>query len=258
MIVRGVRDLGVNRGATGSHAILCDDGKTYVVKFAGQAKAAVNEFVGQALAEAAGLPVPIASLVEVSADLVVGSSDMKYRGIAPGLHQGSEIVHDSFDLDVWRERSSHGGTELVNAGVLPGTICHDNWILTSDRDRADNHLVKYVDGGGMYLMVDFTHGFTGPYWTADSLEQASYLRALVPAHPLVADAVTGPASFQPTLKKIEALTDSQIEAVVRAIPRSWGLTDEDGGCLVDFLELRRGLLRSVLTENKSSFPNWVD
>ena len=255
---RGLKDLGVNRGATGSHVILCDDGKTYVVKFAGPAKAALNEFVGQALAELVGLPVPGASLVEVDADLVAGSSDMRYRGIAPGLHQGSEMVPDCFDLDGWLDRSSQGGANLANADALPGTICHDNWILTGDRYRADNHLVQRLDGGFRYLMLDFTHGFTGPYWTADTLEQASYIRTLVPAHPLVADAVKGSGSFQPTLGRIEALKDSQIEAVVDAIPRSWGLTDEEGECLIYFLELRRGLLSSVLTSNRSSFANWAD
>jgi hypothetical protein len=255
--VTGVKDIGVNRGATGSHIILCDDGKTYVVKFAGRTKAAVNEFVGQALAKAVGLPVPSASLVKVSADLIASSSDMRYRTIAPGMHQGSEMVPDSFDLDEWRDHFSHGSVKLDNAGALPGAICHDNWILTGDRERADNHLVQPVGGGFRYTMLDFTHGFTGPYWTADSLEQASYLRALVPAHPLVADAVTGPESFQPTLERIEALGDSEIEAVVGAIPRSWGLTEEESECLVSFLELRRGLLRSVLASGKSSFPNWV-
>ncbi len=257
-VVRGIKDLGVNRGATGSHIIECDDAKTYVVKFAGQSKATVNEYVGQAMARAVGLPVPPASLVEVSADLIAGSSDMTYRAIVPGLHQGSEMVLDSFGLDGWRDLLSHGAAKLDNAWMLPGTICHDNWILTGDRDRADNHLIQRVGGGFTYLMLDFTHGFTGPYWSADSLEQASYLRTLVPAHPFVTEAVTGPASLQPTLEMIEALSDSQIEAVVGAIPPSWGLTEEENGCLVRFLELRRGLLSGVLTANKTSFPGWVD
>jgi hypothetical protein len=257
-VVKGVKDLGANRGATGSHIIQCDDGKTYVVKFAGQTKVAVNEFVGQALAAAVGLPVPGASLVEVSSELVASSSDMRYRAIAPGLHQGSEMVPDSLDLDGWRDRSSSEGTKLVNDWALPAAICHDNWILTVDRDRSDNHLVQFLDGGFRYLLLDFTHGFTGPSWTADSLEQASYLRRLVPVHPVMAGAVTGPASIRPTLERIEALGDPQIEAIVGDVPPSWGLTEEEGECLVNFLKLRRGLLRSVLAANKRSFPNWVD
>jgi hypothetical protein len=107
-------------------------------------------------------------------------------------------------------------------------------------------------------MVDFTHGFTGPSWTADSIEQGSYLRILMPTHPVAAEAVTGFASFRPTLERIEALGDSEIEEVVAAVPRPWGVTEEESLCLINFLELRRGLIRSVLTSNRASFPNWGD
>jgi hypothetical protein len=254
--VRGVRDLGVNKGATGSHMIECDDGKTYIVKFAGRSKAAVNEFLGQTLASDVGLPVPVASLVEVGADLVAGSADMRYRAIAPGPHQGSEMVRRAFDLGEWERRPSYERQSLTNLGSLPGTICHDNWILTTDRDRADNHLSAPVEGGLSYLMVDFTHAFTGPTWTVDTLEQGSYFRTLVPTHPFIADQVRGMASFEPTLERIETLSDKEIEDVVAATPDSWGVTEEEKLCLVGFLELRRGLLRSILTSNSTAFPNW--
>ncbi len=248
----------MNKGATGSHIIECDDGKTYVVKFAGRSKAAVNEFLGQALASQVGLPVPAASLVEVGADLVAGSADMRYRNIAPGLHQGSEMVRRSFDLSEWERRLSSERQPLTNLGSLAHTICHDNWILTTDRDRADNHLFAPVEGELSYLMVDFTHAFTGPSWTVDTLEQGSYLRTLVPIHPLIADQVRGIASFEPTLERIETLSDKEVEDAVTAIPDSWGVTPEERLCLVGFLELRRGLLRTILTSNSAAFPNWSD
>jgi hypothetical protein len=257
-VVNGIRDLGVIKGATGPHIIECDDGKKYVVKFADRTKTAVNEFVGHALAKAVGLPVPSSSFVELSPDLIARSRDMTYRAISAGLHQGSELVPDVLDFDQFGQRKLREGVGLSNPEVLPGTICHDNWVLTRDRDRGDNHLVQPVDGRFSYLMVDFTHGFTGPSWTADSIEQGSYLRILMPTHPVAAEAVTGFASFRPTLERIEALGDSEIEEVVAAVPRPWGVTEEESLCLINFLELRRGLIRSVLTSNRASFPNWGD
>lgn len=257
-VVKGIKDLGVTKGATGPHVIECDDGRSYVVKFADGTKASINEFVGHALAKAVGLPVPNGAFVDVDAGLIATSPNMSHRGIKPGRHQGSELIPLVLDFDQFGRRQLQDGVRLDNPEVLPGTICHDNWILTRDRDRADNHLVQFVDGRFKYLMVDFTHGFTGPKWTADSIEQGSYVRVLMPTLPPVANAVTGMASFRPTLDRIEGLGDSDIEEVVAAVPEEWGLTEEDGLCLVDFLKLRRGLIKGVLASSRSSFPNWTD
>ena len=114
------------------------------------------------------------------------------------------------------------GLGLANFEVLPGTICHDNWVLTRDRERSDNHLVRSLDGRWMYVMIDFTHGFTGPDWTADALEQGSYLRVWMPTHRIVAGAVRGLDSLRPTLDRIEAVTDTEIEDVLASMPKFGG------------------------------------
>ncbi len=256
-VVRAVRDVGVNRGASGPHFMECDDGLTYLVKFSGSSRAAVNEFVGQALARAVALPTPNSALVELSAEVIVHSSDLKNRSIQPGLHQGSEVIANSSDLSALEQRKRRLDEELVNAEVLPGTVCMDNWILTEDRDRPENHLIQAVPGGFRYYMVDFTHSFTGPNWTADSLDQGSFERVLVPTEPQVTASIRGLHSLESTLKRIEALGDSRIEETVAAIPGTWSVDTEERDVMVRFLELRRGLLRSVLTSNSSRFPNWV-
>jgi hypothetical protein len=256
-VVRAVRDIGVNRGATGPHVMECDDGLTYLVKFSGGSKAAVNEFVGQTLARAISLPTPNSALVDLSEDVIGHSGDLRNRAIQPGLHQGSEVVANASDLSELEMRHRRLDEELVNVEVLPGTVCLDNWILTEDRDRAENHLIQAVPGGFRYYMVDFTHSFTGPKWTADSLDQGSFVRVLVPSVPQVTASISGPHSFESTLKRIEALGDWRIEETVAAIPGAWGVSEEERTVLVRFLELRRGLLRSVLTSNAGRFPNWV-
>ena len=258
-IVNAVRDVGVTKGATGPHFMECDDGMTYLVKFySGGSKVAVNEHLGHSLARAVTLPSPRGVLVEVSAEMIAHSGDMRNRGISPGLHQGSEAVPNSSDLAGFESRHGRLDEELVNAEVLPGTICLDNWILTEDRDRAENHLLQAVPGGFRYHMVDFTHSFTGTNWTVDSLEQGSYLRVLMPTLPQVAESVRGLASLESTLRKIEKVQDSALEEVVAAIPAAWNVNPEERVMLVSFLELRRGLLRSVLTSNKDRFTNWAD
>lgn len=256
-LVKAVRDIGVNRGATGPHFMECDDGLTYLVKFSGGSRAAVNEFIGQTLARAVVLPTPNSALVDLSAELIAHSSDLRNRAIPPGLHQGSEVVANSSDLSELERRHRRLDEELVNAEVLPGTVCLDNWLLTEDRDRVENHLIQAVPGGFRYYMVDFTHSFTGPNWTADSLDQGSFVRILVPTEPQVAASVRGLHSLESMMKRIEAVGDTKIEETVAAIPGAWSVSEEERQVLVRFLELRRGLLRGVLTSNASRFPNWI-
>lgn len=117
-------------------------------------------------------------------------------------------------------------------------------------------MIERADGRLTYLMVDFSHGFTGVNWTADSVEQGSYLRGPMAVHPLVAATVTGHESFQPTLERIEALGDSEVERILASVPERWGLTEEEAACLSGFIEVRRGLLRSILASTKGTFPNW--
>gem|GEM_PF-5877757 len=255
-VVRAVRDIGVNKGATGPHFMECDDGLTYLVKFSGGSRAAVNEFIGQTLARAVALPTPNSALVDLSAEVIAHSSDLRNRAILPGLHQGSEVIANSSDLSELERRHGKLDEELVNVEVLPGTVCLDNWILTEDRDRAENHLIQAVPGGFRYYMVDFTHSFTGPTWTADSLDQGSFVRTLVPTEPQLAASIRGLHSVESTLKRIETVGDSKIEEIIASIPGAWSVSGEEREILVRFIELRRSLLRSVLTSNASRFPNW--
>ena len=236
----------------------CDDGLTYVVKFSGGSRVAVNEHLGQSLASAVSLPSPRSALVEVSEEMISHSSDLRNRGIAAGQHQGSEFVANSSDLAGLESRLGRLDEELVNSEVIPGTICLDNWILTEDRDRPENHLLQAVPGGFRYYVVDFTHSFTGPNWTADSLEQGSFMRVLMPVLPEMATFVRGASSLESTLRKVEKVSDSLVEEIVASIPEGWNVTAEERLTMVKFLEFRRGLLRSVLASNRSRFPNWSE
>jgi hypothetical protein len=234
----------------------CDDGFTYVVKFAGDSRVAVNEYLGQTLAFTLGLPVPRGAFVELGPETVAHSKDLANRAIEPGVHQGSQLVANASDLSGFGGRE--GGLEeaLVNSEALAGTVCLDNWILTSDRDRPENHLVQAVPGGFRYYLVDFTHSFTGPRWTLDTLDEGSFLRVLMPVLPPIAAAVKGQASFESTLRRIESFTDDEIQRAVRSIPTPWKVDEEERVQLGSFLQVRRGILRSVLASNRQSFPSW--
>ena len=252
--VRAVRDNGMTKGATGPHIMECDDGKTYIVKFAGIDKSAINEFVGQTLARAVGLPVPDSAFVEVGEDVVSSAKDLTGRKVYAGIHHGSEMVPRAMELGQFLRQ--HPGGLVGNIASLPQTICHDNWVLVRDRERDDNHLFAPADGVFRYVMVDFSHGFTGQGWTADTIEQGTYDRVPVPVHTVLAGLVRGVESFEPVLSRIESLPDSVIDEALSAVPSAWALNPEETGCLAGFLQLRRSMLRGILLSGKGAFPNW--
>lgn len=257
-VVGAVEDMGMIKGATGPHVMRCADDKTYLVKFAAGNKAAINELVGWALAGTIGLPVPEAVLVDVSMDIISGSPHLVNGGIAPGVHFGSQMLPDALDMGQFIRKMQQTALVLENEEFIPQSVCHDNWVLTNDRERDDNHLFYQTDGVFRYEMVDFSHSFTGMNWTADTIEQGTYVRTIVPAHPIVANMVTGMLSFLPTLERLESVEDSEVEAAVNLVPKSWAITDEERFCLLEFLLMRRGLVKSIIASGKGAFPNWTD
>jgi len=82
------------------------------------------------------------------------------------------------------------------------------------------------------------------------------VRTLVPTEPQVAASIRGLHSLESALKRIETVGVSRIEEIVASIPGAWSVGAEDREIMVRFVEMRRGLLRSVLTSNAGSFPNW--
>lgn len=254
--VRAVADLGILKGATGARIVEGADGKTYVMKFAGRDRAAVNELIGQALARSVGLPAPESVFVEVTEQFAAGLPHVASGPVSPGIHHGSELISGAMDMSQFGRRQLNPGELLLNPEALLASVCHDNWVLTKDRDRDDNHLIYPVAGGFRYSMVDFSHCFTGTAWTADSVEQGTFLRVLMPVHPIIAELVRGAGAFSLTLDRIEGCGDSDIHEVVSAVPESWGVSDEERSCLEGFLQVRRGLVRSILDANASVFPNW--
>ena len=70
-IVRGTKDLGLVRGATGAHFVECDDGTgPYLVKFADSSRAVTNDFLGTlSAAQLIGLARPDNTLVAIGQEL---------------------------------------------------------------------------------------------------------------------------------------------------------------------------------------------
>ena len=75
--------------------------------------------------------------------------------------------------------------------------------------------------------------------------------------------VTGWASFEPWLSRLEALDDAKLWAVAEAVPPEWyGGDTEEVERLMERLGGRRGRVRELIgafrDSNREPFPNWAE
>ena len=106
-------------------------------------------------------------------------------------------------------------------------------------------------------MIDHGYLFDGPHWDfVDSPLQGLYHRKLV------YDSVTGLASFDPWIARIEAMPDSVADEAVRQMPSEWIGGDHDALChLLEKLWRRKkrtgDLLLASAKTRSAPFANWT-
>lgn len=250
--VAAVRDLRKLAGETGGHIMECDDGRAYLVKFKDRTRTVINEHVGHSIARMLDLPVPEGRLVSVGPDLIQGSSDLRVRGIAPGIHHGS----------VWLEgcepiRSIEPRPVLANERSLPGMLVLDNFVLNWDRSNFGNNLtVRGPQGTLEYVSVDFGEILAGPRWTLATMEAVKATSQPVPTFRLLALSVTGMDSFSPWLEMVESFPSQGVEELLSRVPVSWEIGRAEREAISDLLMTRRGLVRGVLESGRPRFHNW--
>lgn len=146
-----------------------NDGKHYVVKFQGNPQGSsvlANEMLAANLAEALGLPVPAAKIVELPLALREALHFETPNGrepIRPGLHLGSPLVITSLEgrsYDFLPRSFQH----LVrNPEYLVGIQLFDLW--TGNRDIRQSIYWKYSnDKKYNVTFIDNGHSFGGPEW----------------------------------------------------------------------------------------------
>jgi hypothetical protein len=256
-------DLGKLKGASASHYFACNNGQVYVVKFnlGGQDHTAVNELLCCLLASELHLPAPHTALVHVSEQLISVSDDLLQRKIPPGVHVGTQRINDAFDFDDPTAKNLPTGTTITNYPELPGVVVFDTWVMNSDRNNAGNNLLQNLQTeppSFKYWMVDFGHSFMGPNWSPETIVQNKGNPLLMSPFQFVANAVTGAASFEPILTRLEQFEASRIRSMTSLIPGEWGLQGDSCETLAEFLRYRQGMVRGVVLSdgNRGNFPNW--
>jgi len=257
-----LEDLGkLGKGASASHYFKCSDNRVYVVKLFEQPgnKTVANELLGFSLATELTLPVPNIVFVQIPQQLINLSEELRQRAITPRLHIGSERIENAFDFDNPMASNLPSSATIVNESDLPGVIVLDNWILNCDRNNLGNNLLQVIQSARFrYLMVDFSHCFTDPNWTEQTLIQNKLNTNMMPTFPFIGNMVRSADSFDESLSKLEGLPDGRIDSIVGMLPPDWKLTDGELQGMREFLKYREATVRNVLLDpkNRGNFPNW--
>ena len=253
------------RGGAQSQMMLGADGNLWVVKFRNNpqgARVLANELIATRLAEAAGLSVPAADTVDVSAWLIANSSEMwvdigggERALCAAGLAFGSQFVGGLMPGQVVDYLPDEKLSELRNLTEFCGMLCIDKWT-SSTNGRQAVFLRKPREK--RYRAVFIAQGFcfhANEWKFPDSPLRGVYPRNLVYEH------VTGWKSFEPWITAIEEMPPETLWRIAEQVPVEWyGGDPRELEALMEVLLKRRSRVRELITDFRESqrnpFPDW--
>ena len=254
------------RGGAQSQLMLGADGKLWVVKFQNNPqgiRVLANELIATRLAAAVGVSVPVADVVEVTDWLVANTLDMQVdlgRGVkarcAAGLQFGSQFVGGLMPGQVVDYLPEAQLEEVRNLNEFAGMLCVDKWTgncngrqaVFERRARERKYKATFIDQGFCFNAGEWTF--------PDSPLRGVYARNSVYAR------VTGWASFEPWLSRVEALGEATLWEIAEAVPPEW-YGGEPGTieALMETLLARRGRVRELIAgfrdSSREPFPNWA-
>lgn len=241
------------------------DGRLWVVKVRNNpqgARVLANELIATRLAEAAGLSVPACDVVDVSGWLIRNSPEMWVdvgRGertlCAEGLAFGSQFVGGLMPGQVVDYLPAEQMSELRNLREFAGMLCIDKWTGNSNGRQAvfarGPRERKY-----RAVFIDQGYCFHANEWRFPD----SPLRGVY-AQNVVYEGVTGWASFEPWLTRVEEMEPGVLWSIAEVVPPEWyGGDPSELEQLMEQMLKRRGRVRELITAFRDSarvpFPNW--
>ncbi|MBI1739358.1 MAG: phosphatidylinositol kinase, partial [Candidatus Koribacter versatilis] len=221
------------------------------------------EFLATKLAERVGLPVPIAEVVDVPAwlpehteelTIVLGSQAIRCEA---GLQFGSRFVVSPVEGQVFDYLPPEMLDRVRNLETFAGILALDKWTCNADGRQAA-FWRKLRERKYSASFIDQGYCFNAGEWTFPDFP----LRGVYPRNEVYAR-VSGWASFEPWLTRIERLEEDAIWRVAGEIPPQWygEAWDELEGLVRRLLE-RKAVVRELILSFRCSprrpFPEWVD
>lgn len=254
------------RGGAQAQLMRARDGHFYIVKFQNNPqhlRVLANELLASRLAERAGLPVPVAEVIDVSLWLIENTPELRieHSGNATpcsaGLQFGSRCVCDPGEGLIFDYLPESMMARVKNIATFAGMLALDKWLGNANGRQAvfwkkgqeRKYSVSFIDQG---------YCFDAGEWDfPDSALRGVYARNCVYEH------VRGWESFEPWLGRIENFDPEAIREIAGEIPPQW--TGHDWQALeklVEAIVARRSKLRELITAFRDSsrqpFPAWAE
>ena len=265
MAVLAVQAIRRMRGGAQSQLMLGADSRLWVVKFQNNPqhiRVLANELIATRLAQAIGLTVPAAEVIEVTSWLADNTPDLEMelaRGAksrcAAGLHFGSAFVGGLMPGQVLDYLPEPTLREVRNLAEFAGMLALDKWTgncngrqaVFDRRPREQRYRATFIDQGFCFNAGD---------WTFPD----AALRGLYPRNS-VYTGITGWGSFEPWLSRLEAIPPGTLWTIAEAVPPAWYGGDlATLERLVEDLLARRSRVRDLITavrlSTREPFPNW--
>jgi hypothetical protein len=265
LAVQAVQAIRRMRGGAQSQLMLGADGNLWVVKFRNNpqgSRVLANELIATRLAEAVGLTVPATDVVEVSKWLIRNSPEMwvdagrtERAPCAEGLAFGSQFVGGLMPGQVVDYLPEEQLGELRNLAEFAGMLCVDKWTGNSNgrqavfarRPRERKYRAVFIDQGFCFHANE---------WRFPDVP----LRGVYPRN-CVYESVTGWASFEPWLTRMEAMQPGVLWSIAEVVPPEWyGGNVAELEQLVELMLQRRSRVRDLITafreSSRAPFPNW--
>jgi hypothetical protein len=262
--VIAVQQIRRMRGGAQSHLMLASDNNLYVVKFRNNpqhVRVLANEFLATRLAAAIGLTVPPSEVIEVSEWLIQNTAELtiELRGGAqrcqPGLHFASRWVGGLMPGQTVDYLPQEHLLEVRNLAEFAGILALDKWTCNingrqavfqkSRRERRYN--ATFIDQGYCFHAGDwkFVDAHLGGVFAENTVYRG----------------VTGWASFEPWLSRIENFAPETAWGIAEMVPPEWYGGDLSGvEMLLERLLARRVRVRELIVgfgeSARRPFPNW--
>jgi hypothetical protein len=263
--VKAIKVIQRMRGGSQSRLMLGDDNNLWVVKFKNNpqhVRILANELIATRIAEAIGLSMPKAGIVDVSQS-IIGTHPPLYMDHGPkrrelclsGLQFGSQFAGGAISSHVEEYLADE---QLLNANNLEqfaGVLAFDKWTGNADyrqvvyrRNGAERgYIAVFIDQGACFNLGEWT--FPDAPLKGVFAQTCAY------------SAVRGWESFEPWLNRIEHFDPQALWEIVETVPLEWyGSKVCEVDRLVDKLISRRCRVRELIIQFKNSgaapFPHW--
>jgi len=266
MAKRALEHVRRMRGGAQAHLLRCHDDAYYVTKFQNNPqhiRILANEMLAAGLAQALGLPVARPEVVEVQANLIEATPDLrlhirgKWEKCLPGFQFGSRFPGAPGRALVYDLLPDERLAEVENLCAFAGILLFDQWACNTNGRQV--LFVSEPHAAGRHyraLMIDQGFCFNAGEWSFPD----SGLRGLYHRH-RVYDHVRGWESLEPYLSRLETLPPRVFDEAAAAVPPEWYNADTEAMTrLLEQLDRRRRRIRELISAvrnfTRQPFAHW--